>query len=72
MLRDELKPPLRYTYDSVLVCEGNSCSQTINQGCLVVWLPDLFRWVVATKAYETYVLTVPMGEPLTPPPSFGF
>lgn len=71
LLRDELRPPLRYTYDTSLECDEVSCTQTVNRGCLVVWLPDLFSWVAATKAYDTYLLTLPWTDTLKPPPSIG-
>ena len=61
LLSEELDPPLPYERSAKLVCDQSGCDWVTNDGCLVVQVQHLFKWLVDSKPYETYYVSIPSG-----------
>ena len=59
LLSSELTPPLPYERQEELRCDREGCSIHTNDGCLVVPVQDLFRWLLETKPFESYCINLP-------------
>ena len=59
LLSQELHPPLPYDHASQLVCDESGCKMIENNGCLVVQVQELFKWLVDSKPCETYYVSIP-------------
>ena len=66
LLSVDLKPPLPYEKQTRLDCdgEGRHCRVVDNDGCLVVPVQELFRWLVDSRPFETYCINISQ-EPAT-------
>ena len=62
LLEDELSPPLPYELAERLVCDSSGCRVIQNDGCLVVSVQNLFKWLVDAKPFESYYINLP-GQP---------
>ena len=42
-----------------LECSSRDCCLKINTGCIVIAMSDLFEWLLETRSFESYVVTIP-------------
>jgi len=66
LLSQELEPPLKYDFSSRLSCDQSGCSWIANDGCLVVEVHDLFKWLVESKPFQSYYVSIPDGGMVSP------
>ena len=59
LLSRELSPPLAYERAQRLHCDTDGCHVIRNDGCLVVSVQELFKWLVDAKPYESYYINLP-------------
>lgn len=59
LLSAELSPPLPYEKQTRLDCDRSGCRVVDNDGCLVVPVQELFKWLVDSRPFETYCINVP-------------
>jgi hypothetical protein len=62
LLAQELSPPLPYEKQTSLHCDRDGCRLLENDGCLVVPVHELFRWLVDSRPFETYCINVPSAR----------
>lgn len=62
LLAKELSPPLPYEKQTSLHCDRDGCRLLENDGCLVVPVHELFRWLVDSRPFETYCINVPSAR----------
>jgi len=62
LLSSELDPPLAFDHECQTRCDQDGCEQSCDQGCLVIQLQELFRWLTCTKPFEAYVVAIPSPE----------
>ena len=62
LLAEELEPPLLFDHASELRCDETGCETIPNLGCLVVQVHHLFQWLVDSKPFESYYISIPSGE----------
>ena len=59
LLAHELTPPLPFERLERLRCDKNGCEIIQNDGCLVVSVDKLFRWLLDAKPFESYCINIP-------------
>ena len=59
LLTEELSPPLPFAMERRLECSSRDCWLKINTGCIVIAMSDLFEWLLETRSFESYVVTIP-------------
>ena len=59
LLSRELRPPIAFERDERLRCDHEACSWHVNEGCIVVPVHALFKFLVKSKPFESYAITVP-------------
>jgi len=64
LLSHEFDPPLAFDHECETTCDEEGCEQRFDQGCLVIQLQELFRWLTSTKPFEAYVVAIPPPESL--------
>ena len=62
LLAHELSPPVAFEHAQSLRCDTDGCEVNENDGCLVVRVHELFRWLASIKPFESYCITVPCPQ----------
>ena len=58
LLSSELTPPLPFETQERLDCDETGCRIIKNDGCLVVPVQHLFKWLVDSRPFESYVVNI--------------
>lgn len=42
-----------------LECDDGECHVILNDGCLVVSVSEIFKWLLDSKPFESYYINIP-------------